>query len=201
MPHPNHCGNCQRCLEVCPTDAFPAPYQLDARRCIAYLTIEHKGHIDKEFRAAIGNRVFGCDDCLAVCPWNRFAQQTKDMDLAEKPEFRELKLSYLLSLDEKNFNSFSAGTPLRRLGYSRLIRNSLIAAGNSKDKNLSVLAAKHLNSAFPIIRAMAVWALSQLLTEKMFRKLRDKHISKEANAYVYKEWQKPKFSRLNHKIK
>ena len=132
----DHCGSCQRCLEVCPTKAFPAPYQLDARRCIAYLSIEHKGHIAREFRTAIGNRVFGCDDCLAICPWNKFAAAATEMRFAAQAGTDNPPLAELLALDDAAFRQRFAGTPVKRTGRNRVIRNALIAAGNSGDRSL-----------------------------------------------------------------
>ena len=133
-PEADHCGTCSRCIDVCPTGAFPAPYQLDARRCIAYLTIEHKGHIPAEFREAIGNRVFGCDDCLAVCPWNKFAVAARETSCrrwnADLPPLVEL-----LALDDAAFRKRFAGTPVKRTGRDRVLRNAFIAAGNSGDRS------------------------------------------------------------------
>ena len=129
----DHCGSCRRCLDVCPTNAFPAPYQLDARRCIAYLTIEHKGHIAPEFRAPIGNRVFGCDDCAAICPWNKFAGAATEIRYAARAETDNPPLAELLALDDAAFRLRFAGTPIKRTGRDRIVRNALIASGNSGD--------------------------------------------------------------------
>jgi epoxyqueuosine reductase len=158
----DHCGSCRRCLDACPTGAFPAPYQLDARRCIAYLTIEHHGHIANEFRAAIGNRVFGCDDCLAVCPWNKFAAAAQDIRFHATAITDNPPLSKLLALDDVAFRSAFAGTPVKRTGRNRIVRNALIAAGNSGDRALLQPVLALLDDASPIVRAMAVWALGQL---------------------------------------
>ena len=136
-PEVDHCGSCQRCLDVCPTNAFPAPYQLDARRCIAYLTIEHKGHIPAEFREAIGNRVFGCDDCLAVCPWNKFAEAARETRLQALAGTDSPPLAELLALDDAAFRKRFAGTPVKRTGRDRVVRNALIAAGNSGERSLA----------------------------------------------------------------
>ncbi len=133
LPEADHCGTCSRCIDVCPTGAFPAPYQLDARRCIAYLTIEHKGHIPAEFREAIGNRVFGCDDCLAVCPWNKFAVAARETKLQALDSADSPPLVELLALDDAAFRKRFAGTPVKRTGRDRVLRNALIAAGNSGD--------------------------------------------------------------------
>jgi epoxyqueuosine reductase len=132
-PETDHCGNCRRCLDICPTAAFPAPYRLDARRCISYLTIEHKGHIAREFRKPMGNRIYGCDDCLAVCPWNKFAQTANESRFAAKPITDGAPLAELLALDDAAFRAAFAGSPIKRTGRDRFIRNALIAAGNSGD--------------------------------------------------------------------
>jgi epoxyqueuosine reductase len=158
----DHCGSCRRCLDVCPTDAFPAPYQLDARRCIAYLTIEHAGHIDAGLRRGIGNRVFGCDDCLAVCPWNKFAAAAQETRLALKDELDGLDLAALARLDDPAFRALFAGTPVKRTGRDRFLRNVLIAIGNSGRPALVESALPHLADPSPLVRAMAVWALGRL---------------------------------------
>ncbi|MEM6832715.1 MAG: tRNA epoxyqueuosine(34) reductase QueG [Pseudomonadota bacterium] len=165
-PEVDHCGRCQSCLDVCPTDAFPAPYQLDARRCISYLTIEHKGHIPEEFRKPIGNRIYGCDDCLAVCPWNKFAQVAHDAAFHPRPELTLPALADLLSLDEESFRQVFTASPIRRIGRDRFIRNVLIAAGNSGAAALVESVKAHLEDPNPIVRAMAVWALRQLLGDR-----------------------------------
>ena len=139
-PEADHCGYCRRCLDICPTQAFPAPYVLDARRCLAYLSIEHKGHIPAEFRGAMGNRVFGCDDCLAVCPWNKFAEAAREARFAARAETDNPPLAELLALDDRAFRARFAGTPVKRTGRDRFLRNVLIAAGNSGDASL--LAAR-----------------------------------------------------------
>ena len=132
-PERDHCGSCRRCLDICPTNAFPAPYQLDARRCISYLTIEHKGHIPAELRPGIGNRIFGCDDCLAVCPWNKFAQAGREARLVQREDLAALPLAELARLDDPAFRARFSGTPIKRTGRDRFIRNVLIAIGNSGD--------------------------------------------------------------------
>jgi len=186
--HADRCGGCRRCLEVCPTDAFPAPYELDARRCIAYLTIEHQGHIDAAFRPAIGNRVFGCDDCLAVCPWNKFAAASHEAALQPRDELTTPRLAELLQLDEDGFRRLTRGTPLRRLGRNRLLRNTLIAAGNSGDSSLAPAVEALLADPSPLVRAMAVWALTRLLGDDALASLRRKHLEHEADADVRSEW-------------
>jgi epoxyqueuosine reductase len=166
-PEQDHCGACQACLDICPTKAFPRPYQLDARRCISYLTIEHKGHIAAEFRPLIGNRIYGCDDCLAVCPWNKFARAAQEIKLAPRAELCAPPISDLLRLDDAAFRSFFAGGPIKRIGFDRFMRNVLIAAGNSGDLSLAEPVAGKLRAASPLVRAMAVWALGRLAPERL----------------------------------
>ena len=187
-PETDHCGSCRRCLDVCPTDAFPAPYQLDARRCIAYLTIEYKGHIAPEFREAIGNRVFGCDDCLAVCPWNKFAQATNDIRFHARAETDDPPLAELLALDDATFRTRFAGTPIKRTGRDRVIRNALIAAGNSGAAELLPAVEALLADASPLVRAMAVWAAGRLADFERFRRLRERLSGAEHDANVQREW-------------
>jgi len=187
-PEADRCGSCQRCLKVCPTDAFPAPYQLDARRCIAYLTIEHKGHIPAEFRAAIGNRVFGCDDCLAVCPWNKFAAAAHHAKLKAREEVRSPPLADLLALDDAAFRKRFAGTPVKRTGRDRVVRNALIAAGNSGDRALLPAVERLLGDASPLVRAMAVWALQRLAESHAFTQARQQRAWCEADTAVRAEW-------------
>ena len=158
----DHCGQCRRCLDVCPTAAFPAPYQLDARRCISYLTIEHKGHIPREFRLPIGNRIYGCDDCLAVCPWNKFAQAGREQKLAAREELRSPTLRDLARLDDASFRALFRKSPVKRIGRDRFVRNVLIAIGNSGDAALGEEALRLLGDPSPLVRAMAVWALRRL---------------------------------------
>lgn len=159
----NHCGSCQQCLNACPTDAFPAPYQLDARRCISYLTIEYAGSIPKEFRPAMQNRIYGCDDCLAACPWNRFAHHSRHIKLQARPELLSPSLQQFLHFDENTFRSFFAGSPVKRIGHLRFIRNVLIAAGNSKEKYLLPLVKKWDNHENSILQETAQWAIKQLI--------------------------------------
>jgi epoxyqueuosine reductase len=159
----DHCGNCRACVDICPTRAFPAPYHLDARRCISYLTIEHKGPIPREFREAIGNRIYGCDDCLAVCPWNKFAQTARDAKFAARETLRAPALSELVRLDDAGFRAMFAKTAVKRAGRDRFVRNVLIAIGNSGDAALSVEAERLLDDTSPLVRGAAVWALSRLL--------------------------------------
>ena len=161
-PEIDHCGSCRACLDACPTDAFPAPYQLDATRCISYLTIEHQGEIPHEFRKAIGNRVFGCDDCLAVCPWNKWAEAGRDMKLAARPELEAPRLADWLAIDEGGFRATFANTPMRRLGYARFLRNVLIAAGNSGDAGLLPGVCTHLGASTLMVDEAARWAACEL---------------------------------------
>jgi epoxyqueuosine reductase len=158
----DHCGSCRQCLDVCPTKAFPAPYQLDARRCISYLTIEHKGHIPLEFRAAIGNRIYGCDDCLAVCPWNKFAQAAHEGRFHPRAGLTAPLLSELVRLDDAAFRTLFRKSPVKRIGRDRFVRNVLIAIGNSGDASLISEVEPLLNDPSPLVRAMAVWALRRL---------------------------------------
>jgi epoxyqueuosine reductase len=189
MAEEDHCGSCRACLDACPTRAFPAPYQLDARRCISYLTIEHKGHIAREFRKAIGNRIYGCDDCLAVCPWNKFAKAGHEAKLAAREELVAPRLADLARLDDASFRKLFSGSPVKRTGRDRFIRNVLIAIGNSGDDGLKVEAERLLDDASALVRAMAVWALSQLSTPSSFAALREDHASREDDADVRAEWQ------------
>jgi epoxyqueuosine reductase len=184
----DHCGSCQRCIEVCPTAAFPAPYQLDARRCIAYLTIEHKGHIPLEFRQPMGNRVFGCDDCLAVCPWNKFAKAARATRLAAEAGAASVALAELLVLDDGAFRRRFAGTPVKRTGRDRVVRNALIAAGNSANPDLVALVEPLLEDASPLVRAMAVWALQRLATPEAWMEARTRRLAHEEDAAVLSEW-------------
>ncbi|MGY9054577.1 MAG: tRNA epoxyqueuosine(34) reductase QueG [Alphaproteobacteria bacterium] len=188
-PEVDHCGSCQNCLDVCPTDAFPSPYRLDARRCIAYLTIEHQGHIPLEFREPIGNRVFGCDDCLAVCPWNKFAQSAHDLQMQPRLELATPDLIDLASLDDSAFRELFAQSPVKRLGRDRLLRNVLIAMGNSGQTGLAEHAKPHLTDPSPVVRAMAVWALARLVDHLRFEALADQHITTEEDPEVAQEWQ------------
>jgi len=187
-PESDHCGACRACLDICPTKAFPAPYQLDARRCISYLTIEHKGHIAREFREAIGNRIYGCDDCLAVCPWNKFAKAAADARLAARHDLVAPPLAELVALDDVGFRTKFAGTAVKRTGRDRFVRNALIALGNSGDAKLAPHAEPLLGDASPLVRAMAVWALARLLPPKRFGDLRNRHLSHEVDSDVRSEW-------------
>jgi epoxyqueuosine reductase len=162
-PAEPHCGTCTRCIEACPTEAIIAPNLVDARRCISYLTIEHAGPIPHEFREAIGNRIYGCDDCLAVCPWNRFASAAQaNKAFAPRPELVAPALKDLLALDDGSFREFFSGSPIKRIGVNRMIRNCLIAAGNSGDPALRPAVERHVESEDPVVADAAKWAMERL---------------------------------------
>ncbi|MES2749885.1 MAG: tRNA epoxyqueuosine(34) reductase QueG [Pseudomonadota bacterium] len=182
----DHCGSCQACLDICPTNAFPAPYRLDARRCISYLTIEHKGPIPREFRAAIGNRIYGCDDCLSVCPWNKFAQLGKEAKLSARDELRAPTLQDLSRLDDMSFRALFTKSPVKRIGRDRFLRNVLIAIGNANDAALAVEATRLLGDESPLVRGAAVWALSRLLPRSEFSGLAAR--SNDPDENVRSEW-------------
>jgi epoxyqueuosine reductase len=161
--HGQHCGTCRRCLDACPTQAFTGPHRIDARRCISYLTIEHDGPIPEEFRKATGNRIYGCDDCLAVCPWNRFANAAAaNKAFLPRAELAAPRLADLLALDDAAFREMFAGSPIKRIGVKRMIRNCLIAAGNSGDGSLLEAVRPHLADQDPVIAEAAQWAFTQL---------------------------------------
>jgi epoxyqueuosine reductase len=185
----DHCGSCQACIDICPTAAFPAPYKLDARRCISYLTIENKGPIPHEFRKAVGNRIYGCDDCLAVCPWNKFAQAGREAKLAARDALRAPGLADLADLDDAAFRALFAKSPVKRIGRDRFIRNVLIAIGNSNDGALAALAERRLDDASPLVRGAAVWALSQLTGREEFARLAARAMNAEPDETVRAEWQ------------
>ncbi len=185
----DRCGSCHACLDICPTAAFPAPYQLDARRCISYLTIENKGPIPREFRKALGNRIYGCDDCLAVCPWNKFAQTGREAKLAARDELRAPDLAQLARLDDAAFRTLFTKSPVKRIGRDRFVRNVLIAIGNSGDPALAQEAERLLADANPLVRGAAAWALTQLLGKEQFDRLADKALSAEMDQSVREEWQ------------
>jgi epoxyqueuosine reductase len=183
---PDSCGSCRACLDVCPTAAFPAPYRLDARRCISYLTIEHKGPIPRDLRAGIGNRIYGCDDCLAVCPWNKFASQGREAKLSARDALRAPRLADLVRLNDAQFRAFFSRTSIKRTGRDRFIRNVLIAIGNSGDITLAAEAENLLADTSPLVRGAAVWALSKLLPPPQFTALA--RIHEDPDATVQEEW-------------
>lgn len=158
----DHCGSCRACLDICPTQAFPGPYEIDARKCISYLTIEYKGAVELALREKMGNRIYGCDDCLAACPWNKFAQSGSEMKLAARDDLSLPPLAALAGLDDAAFRNKFSGSPIKRIGRDQFIRNVLYAIGNSQDSSLRVAARPHINSPNPIIADAAKWALTQL---------------------------------------
>jgi epoxyqueuosine reductase len=185
-PEADSCGTCRACLDICPTAAFPAPYRLDARRCISYLTIEHKGPIPRDLRAAMGNRIYGCDDCLAVCPWNKFASQGREAKLAARATLRAPGLGELVRLNDAQFRALFSKTSIKRTGRDRFVRNVLIAIGNSGDPTLVAEAERLLADASPLVRGAAVWALSKLLPRSQFAALASRQI--DPDPAVREEW-------------
>nr|WP_246206509.1 tRNA epoxyqueuosine(34) reductase QueG [Propylenella binzhouense] len=186
-PERDHCGSCRACLDACPTDAFPAPYRLDARRCISYLTIEHKGPIPRALRPKMGNRIYGCDDCLAVCPWNKFAAAAAQMKLKARPELEAPRLSELVRLDDAGFRQLFSGSPVKRIGRERFIRNVLIAIGNSPSCALKHDVVHCLDDESPLVRGAAIWALARLDPGEA-RGLACERRAAEADASVREEW-------------
>ncbi|MBZ9738048.1 MULTISPECIES: tRNA epoxyqueuosine(34) reductase QueG [unclassified Mesorhizobium] len=187
-PEIDHCGSCRACLDACPTDAFPAPYRLDARRCISYLTIENKGPIPHEFREKIGNRIYGCDDCLAACPWNKFARAASETKLAARDDLREPPLVELLRLDDAAFRAFFSGSPIKRIGRDRFVRNVLIAAGNSGEQSLAGTVRSLLGDASPLVRGAAIWALARLVPETEYAERAADGLRSESDGAVREEW-------------
>ncbi|MBO0753967.1 MAG: tRNA epoxyqueuosine(34) reductase QueG, partial [Bradyrhizobiaceae bacterium] len=185
---PDRCGTCRACLDICPTAAFPAPYRLDARRCISYLTIEHKGPIPRDLRPLMGNRIYGCDDCLAVCPWNKFARQGRDARLAAREPLRAPPLAELARLDDAGFRRLFARTAIKRTGRDRFVRNVLIAIGNSGNPALAPSAERLLGDPAAIVRGAAIWALRQLLPHREVAALRAAHAANESDPSVRQEW-------------
>ena len=187
-PHEESCGSCRRCLDICPTNAFPAPFQLDARRCLAYLNIEHRGPIPLEFRSAMGNRIYGCDDCLAVCPWNKFASASKEAKLQAREELNAPALGDLATLDDAGFRALFAGSPIKRIGHARFLRNVLIAVGNSGDSTLAPLARARLGDDDPLVRGAAVWATRRLVAADEAERLALDFLPREGDMSVRTEW-------------
>ena len=185
----DHCGSCRSCLDVCPTAAFPAPYQLDARRCISYLTIEHAGPIPRDLRTAIGNRIYGCDDCLAICPWNKYARVAREAAFAPRAGLVARKLAELASLDDAAFRALFSGNPVKRSGRNRFVRNVAIALGNSGDPGAVPTLDRLLDDAAPLVRGAAVWALSRLLPVPEFIRRSAQRLPAESDATVRDEWQ------------
>ena len=187
-PEIDHCGSCRACLDICPTNAFPAPYQLDARRCISYLTIEHSAPIPVEFREAMGNRIYGCDDCLAVCPWNKFAEQARENAFWARPELDLPELADLAALDDAAFREVFSGSPIKRIGHARFVRNVLIAIGNSSASALLNRVIPRLDDEEPLIRGAAIWALSRLDPVRFVAE-RNQRAERETDPDVKAEWQ------------
>jgi epoxyqueuosine reductase len=188
----DHCGSCRRCLDACPTAAFPAPHRLDARRCISYLTIEHKGMIPVEFRPAIGNRIYGCDDCLAVCPWNKFARAAHEPDFLPRAELTAPRLADLAALDDAAFRRLFAGSPVKRIGRDRFLRNVLIAIGNAPPGEAELVAAARrcLDDGAPLVRAAAAWAFVRLAPSALCRAERARRLNTEQDPLVRQEWER-----------
>ena len=186
-PETDHCGTCRACLDACPTGAFPGPYRLDARRCVSYLTIELKGPIPAEFRPAIGNRIFGCDDCLAVCPWNKFALVGREAKLAARDDLAAPPLAELASLDDAAFRARFAGSPIKRIGRAQFLRNVMIAIGNSGEPLLVAVACARLDDE-PLVRGAAVWALGRLMPKTDFLALARAQAGGESDPAVALEW-------------
>jgi epoxyqueuosine reductase len=186
-PHAESCGSCTRCLDICPTNAFPAPFQLDARKCLAYYSVEHKGPIPREYRRPMANRIYGCDDCLAVCPWNKFASVSREAKLRSRPELERPALSELVQLDDQEFRTLFAGSPVKRIGRARFLRNVLIGIGNSDDRSLVPAVLGRLSDADPLVRGAAVWALRRLDPE-CADAMRLDRLSRESDSSVRDEW-------------
>jgi epoxyqueuosine reductase len=187
-PETDHCGSCQKCLDICPTKAFPAPYVLDSRRCISYLTIEHKEPIDRALRPLMGNRVFGCDDCLAVCPWNKFAHEGQEAKLQTREAMTQASLAEMVMLDDAAFRTFFAGTPVKRTGRARFIRNVLIAIGNSGATHFAPLIEPLLCDPEPLVRGACVWALARLISPESFLQIANLYCPQELHDDVCQEW-------------
>lgn len=187
-PEVDHCGSCTACLDICPTKAFPKPYQLDARRCISYLTIEHGGPIPQEFRALMGNRIYGCDDCLAVCPWNKFASLAQEAKLQAREALRAPTLRALSCLDDGAFRGLFAKNPVKRIGVARFLRNVAIAIGNSGDESLLDCAMALSAHESALVRGAGVWAVKQLLNEAQFASLAGERAGLESDPEVHAEW-------------
>ncbi len=184
----DHCGVCRACLDICPTQAFDGPYKLDARRCISYLTIEHKGHIARALRPLMGNRIYGCDDCLAACPWNKFAQKAREAGLIAREDLKQPGLAMLCQLDDAGFRTLFSASPVKRIGHVRFLRNVLIAIGNSGDNGFLPLVAGKLDHVSPLVRAMAVWALGRLADAGQFAEFSARYLDQESDPDVMSEW-------------
>jgi epoxyqueuosine reductase len=187
-PETDHCGACRKCLDACPTQAFPAPYRLDARRCISYLTIEHRGPIPRELRPAMGNRIYGCDECLAVCPWNKFARPTTAADLLPRADLTAPRLAELARLDDAGFRRLFAGSPIKRIGRARFLRNVMIAIGNSAVAELAETAIALLDDPDPLVRGAAAWATTRLAPPARLRCLVERGLAEDSSESVRDEW-------------
>ena len=183
----SNCGTCSQCIDICPTKAFVAPYKLDANKCISYLTIEHKTHIPREFRALIGNRIYGCDDCLAVCPWNKYAKISNNMSFIPREDLKKPSLESLSLLSDEDFRKYFSGSPIKRIGRNQFIRNVLIAMGNSSNKSLVKNIINLLGDNSSIVRLSAVWALGQLCKNSFFLEM-NKRVKEEKEQEVINEW-------------
>jgi epoxyqueuosine reductase len=184
----DHCGQCRACMHACPTQAITAPYRLDARRCISYLTIEHKGPIPREHRAAIGNRIYGCDDCLAVCPWNKFASSAHESKLVARENLVAPRLADFARMEDAEFRAFFSGNPIKRIGVARFLRNVMIAIGNARDASLAPLAEGRLTHPSPLVRGAAVWAVARLCAADRLAQLAALYRARETDADVAAEW-------------
>ena len=184
----DHCGTCSQCIDICPTNAIIAPYKIDAKKCISYLTIEHKSHIPREYRKQIGNRIYGCDDCLAICPWNKYAKKTNDADFFPRNELIEPTLRSFLALDDLEFRNFFSGSSIKRVGRDRFIRNVLVAVGNSNNQIFVKDIIPLLEDSSELVRAMAIWALRELSTKHDFEIQKNIYFSSETDIEVKNEW-------------
>lgn len=185
----DHCGSCTACLTACPTKAFPAPYKIDGSRCISYLTIENKGPIPHDFRKAMGNRIYGCDDCLAACPWNKFAQQAQEAKLIAREDLKAPDLEVFLAFDDAAFRTHFVGSPIKRIGRNRFLRNVLVASGNSGQPALIPAILSNVKDPDPLVRQHAIWALAQVMDKQDFDALRAQELDKEQDEAVMAEWQ------------
>jgi epoxyqueuosine reductase len=184
----DHCGTCNKCIDICPTNAIIAPYKIDAKKCISYLTIEHKSHIPKEYRKQIGNRIYGCDDCLAICPWNKYAKKTNDADFFPRNELIEPTLRSFLALDDSEFRKNFSGSSIKRVGRDRFIRNVLVAVGNSNNQNFVKDIIPLLEDSSELVRAMSIWALRELSTKHDFETQKNIYFNSETDIKVKNEW-------------
>ncbi len=187
-PEIDHCGSCTTCIDICPTNAIVEPYKLDATKCISYLTIEHKGVIDKSLRKLIGNRIYGCDDCLAACPWNKFAKKSKEINFNPRKDLVEPDLGNFLSLTDEGFRKKFSKSSIKRIGRDRFLRNVLIAVGNSKEKKYKKDIEVLLEDESSTVRAMAVWSLKQLIDKDNIEHYKRKYFALEKNKNVKQEW-------------